>query len=161
MKYSILISFILGLVACTNSTISSDQTTANKETPDTLTLTDLSGTWHMLTLEENEWVLFTACDADNTTVSIKGDSIVIGWGQDATAGKIESWSVENDKISLVVRDSYQTNVYQALGSEDGLMQWWLWEDSEEPGYFIHDRDMSSYPTIKQPCKECWEDCDEE
>ena len=115
----------------------------------------------MLTLEENEWVLFYACDADNTTVTIKGDSLFIGWGQDATGGKIESWSVNNDKISLVVNDSYQTNVYQALRSEDGLMQWRLWEDTEEPAYFIHERDKSSYPTIKQPCKECWEDCDED
>jgi len=155
------VAFFGLLTACTSQTNSNNEADSVTETSIAFKLSDLTGTWHMLTLEENEWVLFYACDADNTTVTIKGDSLFIGWGQDATGGKIESWSVNNDKISLVVNDSYQTNVYQALRSEDGLMQWWLWEDTEEPAYFIHERDKSSYPTIKQPCKECWEDCDED
>lgn len=157
----LLILAFMVLMACTSKTSSTSEADFAVSKSSNFKLSDLSGTWHMLTLEENDWVLFYACDADNTTVTIKGDSIVIGWGQDATVGKIESWSVENDKISLVVNDSFQTNVYQALGSEDGFMQWWLWEDSEEPGYFIHERDKSTYPAVKQPCKECWEDCDEE
>mgnify|MGYP006957112863 CR=1 FL=1 len=125
------------------------------------TLASLAGEWHMVTQMDNDWVLFYPCDADNTFVQIKGDSIIIGWGQDATLGKIESWSTSNDYLSLVVNDSYSTNTYRVQQTEDGLTQWWLWEDSEEPAYFVHDRDKSTYPVIKQPCKECWEDCDEE
>ncbi len=124
------------------------------------TLASLAGEWHMVTLQDNNWVLFYPCDADNTFVQVKGDSIVIGWGQDATLGKIESWSKSNDYLSLVVNDSYSTNTYRVQQTDDGLTQWWLWEDAEGPSYFIPASDKSNYPTIKQPCKECWEDCEE-
>jgi hypothetical protein len=126
------------------------------------TLASLAGEWHMVTLQDNNWVLFYPCDADNTFVQVKGDSIVIGWGQDATAGKIESWSRSNiDELSLVVNDSYATSTYRVQQTDDGLTQWWLWEDAEGPSYFIPSSEKSNYPTIKQPCKECWEDCEEE
>ncbi len=124
------------------------------------TLASLAGEWHMVTLQDNNWVLFYPCDADNTFVQVKGDSIVIGWGQDATLGKIESWSKSNDYLSLVVNDSYSTNTYRVQQTDDGLTQWWLWEDAEGPSYFIPASEKSNYPTIKQPCKECWEDCEE-
>jgi len=124
-------------------------------------LASLEGEWHMVTQQDNEWVLFYPCDADNTYVQVRGDSIVIGWGQDATLGKIESWALTNpDELSLVVNDSYATSTYRVQQTEDGLSQWWLWEDTEGPSYFIRARDKNKYPTIKQPCKECWEDCEE-
>jgi hypothetical protein len=52
------------------------------------------------------------CDADNTFIQLKADSIVIGWGQDATAGKIENRAVDGDKLTLAVNDSYAVNTYQ-------------------------------------------------
>ncbi len=124
------------------------------------TLASLAGDWHMVTQQDNEWVLFYPCDADNTMVSIQGDSIMIGWGQDATLGKIESWSTSKGSLSLVVNDSYSINTYRVEKTDDGLTQWWLWEDAEGPAYFISGKDIASYPVIKQPCKECWEDCDD-
>jgi len=126
------------------------------------TLASLTGEWHMVSLQDNNWVLFYPCDADNTFVQIKGDSIVIGWGQDTTAGIIESWSLTNtDELSLVVNDTYATTTYRVQQTDDGLTQWWLWEDAEGPSYFIPASEKSNYATIKQPCKECWEDCEEE
>ncbi len=152
--------FLIALLAACAQTSSNEETDSTEKTDSNFSLKDLAGEWHMVTQEEGEWILFYACDADNTTVTIKGDSIVIGWGQDATGGKIESWSLENDKLSLVVNDSYETNVYQVQQAEDGLMQWWLWDDSEGQSLFVHDRDKNKYRVVKQPCKECWEDCDE-
>jgi len=128
--------------------------------PSDFTLASLAGEWHMVTQMDNDWVLFYPCDADNTFVQIKGDSIIIGWGQDATLGKIESWSKSNDYLSIVVNDSYSTNTYRVQQTEDGLTQWWLWEDAEGPSYFIPAAEKNNYATIKQPCKECWEDCEE-
>jgi hypothetical protein len=163
----ILLFCCIILVGCsTNSnsvTEEADVTNVTEIQPDSdFTLASLAGEWHMVTLEDNNWVLFYPCDADNTFVQIKGDSIVIGWGQDATAGKIESWSLNNiDELSLVVNDSYATNTYRVQQTDDGLTQWWLWEDAEGPSYFIPSSEKSNYPTIKQPCKECWEDCEEE
>ncbi|MDZ7648707.1 MAG: hypothetical protein U5K54_16855 [Cytophagales bacterium] len=37
-------------------------------------------------------------------------------------------------------------------TDDGLTQWWLWEDAEGPSYFISGKDINTYPVIKQPCK---------
>ncbi|MBL7873064.1 MAG: hypothetical protein JNM78_15715 [Cyclobacteriaceae bacterium] len=159
-----LIFYLFGIIMLSCSTRSNEnngEPDSVEASPGNFSLKDLMGEWHMVTQEEGEWVLFYACDADNTTVTIKGDSIVIGWGQDATAGKIESWSVENDKLSLVVNDSYETNVYQVQKAEDGLMQWWLWDDSEGQSLFVHERYKNKYRVVKQPCKECWEDCDED
>ena len=90
MRLLTVVMFSL-LIACTSKTNLNNEVDSVAETISPFKLSDLTGTWHMLTLEDNEWVLFTACDADNTTVTIKGDSIIIGWGQDATGGKIESW----------------------------------------------------------------------
>jgi hypothetical protein len=73
---------------------------------------DLQGEWHMITEVDGEWVLYYPCDADNTFIQLKADSIVIGWGQDATAGKIENRAVDGDKITLAVNDSYAVNTYQ-------------------------------------------------
>ncbi|MBK7651136.1 MAG: hypothetical protein IPJ20_10965 [Flammeovirgaceae bacterium] len=157
-----LLAFIIG--ACSPSPKSEDESVAEVEATNSsndFTLASLSGDWHMVTQQNNEWVLFYPCDADNTMVSIHTDSIMIGWGQDATVGKIESWSASKGSLALVVNDSYSTNTYRVEKTDDGLTQWWLWEDAEGPSYFISGKDIASYPVIKQPCKECWEDCDDE
>jgi hypothetical protein len=163
----IALLFFCILAGCSNNSNSvtekADVSHSAETTSDShFTLASLAGEWHMVTLQDNNWVLFYPCDADNTFVQVKGDSIVIGWGQDATAGKIESWSRSNiDELSLVVNDSYATSTYRVQQTDDGLTQWWLWEDAEGPSYFIPAAEKSNYPTIKQPCKECWEDCEEE
>jgi hypothetical protein len=163
MRILILLFFCFILAGCSSG---SNSMTEQVMVPDSIatqassdfTLANLAGEWHMVTLQENNWVLYYPCDADNTFVQVKGDSIIIGWGQDATLGKIESWSIAHDELSLVVNDSYQTSIYRVQQTEDGLTQWWLWEDAEGPSYFIPASEKSNYPTIKQPCKECWEDC---
>lgn len=166
MRIQIPVFLCLILAGCSSgsnsATESFDITDSTEIQPASdFTLASLAGEWHMVTQMDNDWVLFYPCDADNKFVQVKGDSIIIGWGQDATLGKIESWSKSNDYLSLVVNDSYSTNTYRVQQTEDGLTQWWLWEDAEGPSYFIPASDKSNYPTIKQPCKECWEDCEEE
>jgi hypothetical protein len=157
-----LLAFIIG--ACSPSTKPENENVGEEKATDSsndFTLATLAGDWHMVTQQDNEWVLFYPCDADNTMVSINADSIMIGWGQDATLGKIESWSASNGSLALVVNDSYSINTYRVEKTDDGLTQWWLWEDAEGPSYFISGNDINTYPVIKQPCKECWEDCEEE
>jgi hypothetical protein len=166
MRIYILVFFCLVLSGCSpgsNSTTEPGEKTDSLESQSTsdFTLGSLTGDWHMVTLQDNNWVLYYPCDADNTFVQVKGDSIIIDWGQDATRGKIESWSKSNDYLSLVVNDSYSTNTYRVQQPEDGLTQWWLWEDAEGPSYFIPASEKNNYATIKQPCKECWEDCEDE
>lgn len=166
MRIYILVFFCFVLAGCSSGSNSTTEPVATTESIEIqsaseFTLASLIGEWHMVTLQDNNWVLYYPCDADNTFVQVKGDSIVIGWGQDATLGKIESWSLTNNELSLVVNDSYATTTYRVQQTEDGLTQWWLWEDSEGPSYFIPASEKNNYPTIKQPCKECWEDCEED
>jgi len=165
MRIVLLFFFILAGCSTNSNSVTekADVSHSAETTSDSdFTLASLAGEWHMVTLQDNNWVLFYPCDADNTFVQVKGDSILIGWGQDATAGRIESWSRSNiDELSLVVNDSYATSTYRVQQTDDGLIQWWLWEDAEGPSYFIPATEKSNYPTVKQPCKECWENCEEE
>jgi hypothetical protein len=51
------------------------------------TLATLAGDWHMVTQQDNEWVLFYPCDADNTMVSNNADSIMDWLGAGCYARK--------------------------------------------------------------------------
>jgi hypothetical protein len=138
-----LLAFIIG--ACSPSPKPENESVGEEKATDSsndFTLASLAGDWHMVTQQDNEWVLFYPCDADNTMVSINADSIMIGWGQDATLGKIESWSASNGSLALVVNDSYSINTYRVEKTDDGLTQWWLWEDAEGPSYFISGNDIN-------------------
>jgi hypothetical protein len=119
---------------------------------------DLQGEWHMITEVDGEWILYYPCDADNIFIQLKSDSIIIGWGQDATAGKIENWSTDDNTLTLAVNDSYSVNTYQVNPGKE-YTEWWLWEDAEKPSRFIPASQKSLYKEVKQPCKECWEDCE--
>lgn len=138
-------------------------TSRTAKVPEVFSPESLQGEWHMLTEQNGEQVLFYPCDADNVFIQVKGDSIIIGWGQDASAGKIEDWNknVADNDISLAVNDSFSVNFYRVLKTEEGLTEWWLWEDAEKPALLVNAVNKSRYKEVRQPCKECWEDCDEE
>jgi len=157
-----LLAFIVLMSACTPKPAVEFENSDNEVVTEQASASqDLQGEWHMITEVDGEWVLYYPCDADNTFIQLKADSIVIGWGQDATAGKIENRAVDGDKLTLAVNDSYAVNTYQVKIDQAGYTEWWLWEDAEAPSRFIHASQKSLYKEVKQPCKECWEDCDEE
>jgi hypothetical protein len=159
---SVFIIFLLIVAMC--CTPKSNEPNAESleiaETENAFEPEDLQGEWHMITEIDGEWVLFYPCDADNTFIQIKGDSIIIGWGQDATGGKIENWTADGDKLTLAVNDSYAVSTYPVSAGPD-YTEWWLWEDAEKPSRFINAINKSQYKEVRQPCKECWEDCEEE
>jgi hypothetical protein len=158
----LVISLFICLIASACNPKTTETTTEQADSkPANLSANELEGEWHMITEVDGEWVLYYPCDADNTFIQLKADSIVIGWGQDATAGKIENRAVDGDKLTLAVNDSYAVNTYQLRIDQAGYTEWWLWEDAEAPSRFIHASQKSIYKEVKQPCKECWEDCDEE
>lgn len=159
-SFFLLTGFLLLAFACgkpAETAIEQDQKIplVEKTQPETL-----QGEWHMITEVDGEWVLFYPCDADNTFIQLKADSIIIGWGQDATAGKIENWTADESGLTLAVNDSYAVNTYK-VSAGNGYTEWWLWEDAEKPSRFIHAREKAHYKVVRQPCKECWEDCEED
>ncbi|MDZ7648708.1 MAG: hypothetical protein U5K54_16860 [Cytophagales bacterium] len=65
---------LLGLILASCSPSSKPKEGVNEETGQTVedfTLSSLAGDWHMVTQQDNEWVLFYPCDADNTMVSFR------------------------------------------------------------------------------------------
>lgn len=156
------VGFLALTLACTTRTVenSVEQAGETSTVEEGLQPKALQGEWHMITEVDGEWVLFYPCDADNTFIQLKADSIIIGWGQDATAGKIENWSTNGNTITLAVNDSYAVNTYQVSAGKD-YTEWWLWEDADGPSRFIHASQKSNYKEVRQPCKECWEDCEED
>ncbi len=158
------VAVLLFATACTMRT-SENTVVAEQPQQENLTFSpaSLQGEWHMISEQDGEWVLFYPCDADNTFIQVKGDSIIIGWGQDATAGVIEDYTSNEtgNEITLAVNDSYAVNYYRVERTENGKIAWWLWEDAERPSQFINAFDKPSYKEVRQPCKECWEDCDED
>ncbi|MCW5910499.1 MAG: hypothetical protein KIT62_05465 [Cyclobacteriaceae bacterium] len=166
MKLRVMLS-ISGLIilafACTPKPAENTTGPGKPETSAEATFSPqmLEGEWHMITEVDGEWVLYYPCESDNAFLQIKGDSIMIGWGQDITAGKIENWSTDGDKLTLAVNDSYSVNTYPVKTGQNGYIEWWLWEDAEEPSRFIPAAQKSQYKEVRQPCKECWDDCEEE
>ncbi|HMR56266.1 MAG TPA: hypothetical protein PKC10_03055, partial [Cyclobacteriaceae bacterium] len=63
-------------------------------------------------------------------------------------------------LTLAVNDSYAVNTYRVNAAKD-YTEWWLWEDADGPSRFIHASQKSNYKEVRQPCKECWEDCEED
>lgn len=160
MRPIVCILIILLAWAC-NPKPTETTTEEAESTPAEVSPQVLEGEWHMITEVDGEWVLYYPCDADNTFIQLKADSIVIGWGQDATAGKIENWSADGNNLTLAVNNSYEVNTYQVKTGQSGYTEWWLWEDTDQPSRFIHAAHKSQYKEVRQPCKECWEDCEEE
>ncbi|MCK6616933.1 MAG: hypothetical protein L6Q51_04750 [Cyclobacteriaceae bacterium] len=128
-------------------------------------LTDLQGEWERLTRwEDGRWVVFRPCDADNMSMQFSGDTLVIGWGQDASFGIIRSVAEsEMPEIYLfTVEQDGQQVTYRMQWADDGhyMTEWWLWEDDESV-ILVRSELLGSYTHIEQPCYECWDDCEEE
>ncbi|QOI96941.1 MAG: hypothetical protein HRU69_05285 [Flammeovirgaceae bacterium] len=155
------VTFLLMVfVACSPS--------ARKEQPEenrSQVVTDLQGGWERLTRwEDGQWVVFRPCDADNMSMEISGDTLVIGWGQDASFGIIRSvaqsevpeiyiLTVEQDEQQVTYRMRWDDEMYNRA-------EWWLWEDDESV-ILVRSELLDDYTLIEQPCHECWEDCEEE
>ncbi len=130
-------------------------------------LTELQGEWERLTKwSDGQWVVFRPCDADNMSLQIMGDTLVIGWGQDASFAIIRSFA-ESDvpgvwAITVFDQDEQVTKTYRMVWEDDdhNLAEWWLYDDDESV-LLARSNLLGNYRAIEQPCYECWDDCDEE
>lgn len=130
-------------------------------------LTELQGEWERLTKwPDGTWVVFRPCDADNLSIQITGDTLVIGWGQDASFGIIRSFA-ESEMPGIFIltvddQDEQTTKTYRMMWEDEAhnLAEWWLWDDDESV-ITVHSGLLGNYTAIEQPCHECWEDCEEE
>lgn len=130
-------------------------------------LTELQGEWERLTKwPDGNWVVFRPCDADNLTMQVMGDTLVIGWGKDASFGIIRSFAESEMPgiytITVDDQDEKTTKTYRMMWEDEAhtLAEWWLGDDDESV-MVVRTGELAKYTTIEQPCYECWEDCEEE
>lgn len=154
-------AFLVILTACSPSAKKEDGKTSVS------LLTELQGEWERLTTwPDGNRVVYRPCDADNLSIQVMGDTLLIGWGQDASFGLVRSFSEsEMPGIYLVTvydHDADSTLTYRMMWEDDAhnLAEWWLWDDDESV-IVARTAVLGNYAIIEQPCQECWDDCEEE
>lgn len=164
----LLFSFLIN--ACTQRTSGSEDTEYNDaENNLTPSITaELQGNWERLTQwSDGSWVVFRPCDADNLSMTIDADTLIIGWGQDATYAIIDN--IEKDEVpnryavTIYDPETDETLTYFLEWQNDDhtLARWWLWGPEQAPDLLVRADILDQYKEFKQPCHECWDDCDEE
>lgn len=130
-------------------------------------LDDLQGEWQEITEQEDgTYIIFRPCDADNRLVQVKSDTLLIGWGQDASFALIRSFYMdEAGRVVLSVHDqdenASKTYYMQWEDDTEPIASWFLYGLDEPPVRMAHESILSRYKVVQQPCRECWDDCEEE
>lgn len=143
------------------------QSSDEQESSASISLDDLQGEWQQLTeREDGSYIIFRPCDADNMMIQVTSDTLMIGWGQDATFALIKSFYVdEAGRVVLSVHDqdenATKTYFMQWEDHNDPLAGWFLFGLDELPVLMAHESILDRYVVVQQPCRECWDDCEEE
>lgn len=165
--YSLLFLLMLACSPANKEQAEQDQTSEEQESTASINLDDLQGEWQQLTEQEDgSYIIFRPCDADNMMIQVNSDTLMIGWGQDATFALIKSFYVdEAGRVVLVVHDldenTAKTYFMQWEDDNDPLAGWFLFGLDELPVRMAHESILDQYTTVEQPCRECWDDCEEE
>ncbi|MBX2968773.1 MAG: hypothetical protein KF803_05345 [Cyclobacteriaceae bacterium] len=169
MQKLYLLLFLLAL-ACSPSNkeqTEQDQASDEQESTGSISLDDLQGEWQQLTeREDGFYIIFRPCDADNMMIQVNSDTLMIGWGQDASFALIKSFYVdEAGRVVLSVHDQDEnaTKTYFMQWEDDNepLAGWFLFGLEEPPILMAHESILDRYTVVQQPCRECWDDCEEE
>jgi hypothetical protein len=134
----------LFLLACTLADLSLEGT---------LTRPELTGTWLEVSQHQGKPVILEPCDAGVRSVQLKGDLLVVGWGQEATEYTVRSVEGDGDTLEIEVlaqgADTPQT--LTARKTAQGLR--WTVEGSP----FDTVPESSPLPRMKECCASTPED----
>jgi hypothetical protein len=126
----------------------------------------MQGDWERLTRwSDGKWVIFRPCDADNMSLQIVHDTLVIGWGQDLSWGIIRSFAESElpgvHILTVFDQDEQALKICRLMWDDEtyNRAKWWLW-DGDEPVLMLRAELADQYKVIEQPCHECWYDCEE-
>jgi hypothetical protein len=132
-----------------------------------VTLKDVSSSWTQLTENDGQLVIYHPCDANNTVVEVREDTLYINWGQEE--GFYTITSVKNSstgKLILSAKSDYgeeeDTFAVEFLDDEKKQARWFVWLNDSTSEIFTDTRLVSQYREVRQPCRECWgkDVCDE-
>jgi len=165
--YPLLFLIPLACSPSTKNETDQDQTSGENKSFGSISLDDLQGEWQELTeREDGSLYIFKPCDADNMMMRVSSDTLMIGWGQDATLALIKSFYVdEAGRLVLSVHDQdeniMRTYYMQWEHDTDPLTRWYFWDLDESPVLMAHEDIADNYMVYQQPCSECWDDCEDE
>jgi hypothetical protein len=104
--------------------------TADVALEGTLTRPDLAGTWLEVSEHQGKAVILAPCDAAVRTIRLQGDTLEVGWGQEATQYSVRAAKVSGESLELEVlaqgADTPQTVTVRRTGR--GML--WKVEDSQ-------------------------------
>lgn len=158
--------FFLLVAACSPSGKDQGQSSDQQKTG-SIGLNDLQGEWQQLTEQDDgTYIIFRPCDADNMMIQVNSDTLVIGWGQDASFALIKSFHTdEAGRLVLTVHDQDEnvakTYCMQWEDDNEPVTSWFLYGLDEWPVRMAHESILYKYTVVQQPCSECWDDCEEE
>ncbi len=155
--------FLLVMACSSGRQENSDKSAAGASS----TLSDLQGEWQQLTEQDDgTYIIFRPCDADNMMVQVNSDTLMIGWGQDASFALIKSFYIdEAGRLVLSVHDQDEniakTYYMQWEDDNEPITGWFFFGLDEQPVRMAHESILYKYAVVQQPCSECWDDCEEE
>ncbi len=150
MSMKLLSVFLLGyvfvLISC-----------GSKKDNSQLTESDIRGSWEQITYQDGKWIIFKPCNASNMNVTWRGDTLLIEWGQEVTAEKINRISSSGGKFSLEGIEVYVTGAaarpihIEPVDSMQGVTRWWLYEE-DEPRLLVRDKFKAGYHVVEEKCE---------
>ncbi|MBX2944286.1 MAG: hypothetical protein KF725_00520 [Cyclobacteriaceae bacterium] len=159
--------FLLLAMACSSGRQENSEKSAAGTSSTSFTLSDLQGEWQQLTEQDDgSYIIFRPCDADNMMVQVNSDTLMIGWGQDASFALIKSFYIdEAGRLVLSVHDQDEnlakTYYMQWEDDNEPITGWFFFGLDERPVRMAHESILYNYTVVQQPCSECWDDCEEE
>lgn len=128
---------------------------------------DLPKSWTMLTEYNGKQVIYHPCDANNTVVEIRHDTLYINWGQEEGFYNIISITKNApNKITFLAKGDLEetpdTFHLEFLDNAKKKARLFVWLNDSTSQVFTDTRLVRDYEDIKQPCRECWgrDVCDE-
>jgi hypothetical protein len=156
--YPLAVAFLVLLVACQQKETSTSSI-ADVQDPVDL-LKELPSSWTMLTEHEGKQVIYQPCDANNTVVEIRNDTLYINWGQEEGFYNITTVKKdEHDNLILSGKSAYEATeerfMITVLDDQKKQARWYVWLNDSASSVFTDSRLADTFETIKQPCRECW------
>ena len=91
---------------------------------------EIRGSWEQLSRVDGNYVLFSPCEAENFSISWKGDSLLIGWGQETTIEKISRLSTSRkDNVNGVdlLAEGPESGIFriERVDTMKRVTRWWI------------------------------------
>ena len=117
---------------------------------------DVKSNWVQLTEQKGEWIVFEPCEAANFTLQWKADTLIIDWGQEATADVITSIASEPNMFLSEGSDVHSdppnhTFRVEPVDSLPGVARWWIMNE-KEPRLMVKESLKDKYPFVKESCE---------